>query len=83
MFFTFLGYNIESLGFLGGSPVKNLSGCRRCRRHHGFDPWVGKIPLRRAWQPIPVFLPWRIPWTEEPGRLRSIGSHRVGHDLSD
>ena len=25
-------------------------------RGHGFDPWVGKIPWRRAWQPIPVFL---------------------------
>ena len=24
---------------------------------HGFDPWVGKIPWRRAWQPTPVFLP--------------------------
>ena len=23
----------------------------------GDDPWVGKIPWRRAWQPIPVFLP--------------------------
>ena len=23
----------------------------------GFDPWVGKIPWRRAWQPSPVFLP--------------------------
>ena len=30
--------------------------CRRQRRH-GFDPWVGKIPWRRAWQPTPVFLP--------------------------
>ena len=28
-------------------------------------------------------LAWRIPWTEEPGGLQSIGSHRVGHDLSD
>ena len=27
--------------------------CRRCR----FDPWVRKIPWRRAWQPTPVFLP--------------------------
>ena len=27
-----------------------------CRRH-GFDPWVGRIPWRRKWQPIPVFLP--------------------------
>ena len=23
---------------------------------------------------------WRIPWTEEPGKLQSIGSRRVGHD---
>ena len=25
-------------------------------------------------------LAWRIPWTEEPGRLQSTGSQRVGHD---
>ena len=25
-------------------------------------------------------LAWRIPWREEPGRLQSMGSHRVGHD---
>ena len=28
-------------------------------------------------------LAWKIPWTEEPGRLQSMGSQRVGHDLSD
>ena len=28
----------------------------RCNRHR-FDPWVRKIPWRRAWQPSPVFLP--------------------------
>ena len=28
-------------------------------------------------------LPWRIPGTEEPGGLPSMGSHRVGHDGSD
>ena len=28
-------------------------------------------------------LAWRIPWTEEPGGLPSMGSHRVGHDWSD
>ena len=27
-------------------------------------------------------LAWRIPWREEPGRLLSMGSHRVGHDGS-
>ena len=30
------------------------------------DPWVGKIPWRRAWQPTPVFLSGESPWTEEP-----------------
>ena len=28
-------------------------------------------------------LAWRIPWTEESGRLQSMGSQRVGHDGSD
>ena len=30
------------------------SACQYQR--HGFDPWVGKIPWRRKWQPTPVFL---------------------------
>ena len=46
----------------------------------GFDPGVGKIPWRRAWQPAPVFLPGESPWTEEPGGLQSIGLQRVRHD---
>ena len=49
-------------------------------QYTGFNPWVGKIPWRRAWQPTPVFLPGLSPWTEEPGELQSIGSQRVGHD---
>ena len=34
------------------------------------------------WVAIPFFstLAWKIPWTEEPGRLQSMGSLRVGHD---
>ena len=28
-------------------------------------------------------LAWKTPWTEEPGRLQSMGSLRVGHDLRD
>ena len=39
----------------------------QCRRHkiHGFDPWVGKIPCRRAGQLTPVFLValFATPWT--------------------
>ena len=46
----------------------------------GPDPLIGKIHWRRNWQPTPVLLPEKIPWTLEPGRLQSIGSQRVGHD---
>ena len=37
--------------------VKSLTcQCRRYKRC-GFNPWIEKIPWRRAWQPTPVFLP--------------------------
>ena len=39
-----------------------------------FTPW------RRKWQPTPVFLPGKVPWTEEPGGLQSVGLQRVRHD---
>ena len=39
-----------------------------------FNPWVGKTPWRRAAHSS--ILPWRIPWTEEPGRLQSMGSQK-------
>ena len=47
-----LVFNPQAWGFPGGTVVK-------CRRHKrlGFDPWVGKIPRRRKWQPTPVSLP--------------------------
>jgi len=43
--------------FPGGASGKELA-CQ-CKRHKkcGLDPWVQKIPWRRAWQPTPVFLP--------------------------
>ena len=41
-------------GFPGSASGKE-SACQS--RRHGFDPWVGKIPWRRKWQPTPVFLP--------------------------
>ena len=45
-----------------------------------FNPWIGKIPWRRAWQPTPIFLPEESPWTDEPGGLQSMRVQRVGHD---
>ena len=41
-----------------GGAVDKESACQ-CRRHW-FDPWVGKIPLGRKWQPIPVLLPGKF-----------------------
>ena len=40
----------------------------------GFDPWIGKVPWGRAWQPTPIFLSGESPWAEEPGGLQSMGS---------
>ena len=37
-------------------------------------------PLKKGMATHSSILAWRIPWTEEPGRLQSMGSHRVGHD---
>ena len=39
--------------------------------------------LEKAMAPHSSTLAWKIPWMEEPGGLRSVGSLRVGHDLSD
>ena len=37
-------------------------------------------PLEESTVTHSGILAWRIPWTEEPGGLQSMGSHRVGHD---
>ena len=39
----------------------------------GSIPGSGRSPGRKKWQSPPVFLAWRIPWTEEPGGLQSVG----------
>ena len=36
-------------------------------------------PLEKEMATLCNNLAWKIPWTEEPGRLRSMGSQRVGH----
>ena len=37
-------------------------------------------PLEKEMATYSRILAWRIPWTEEPGELHSMGSQRVGHD---
>ena len=43
-------------------------------------PGSGKIPLEEGMATHSSIIAWGIPWTEEPGGLQSLGSHRVGHD---
>ena len=73
-----MGYVVSILPG-GASSQEPTCQCRRWQRP-GFDPWVGKIPWRRAWQPTPVSLPGESPWTEEPGGLQAMELQRVGHD---
>ena len=47
------------------------SACQ-CGRH-GFDPWGWEDPLGKEMATHPSILAWRIPWTEEPGGLQSMG----------
>ena len=50
--------------------------CRHC--YHSCDPFPSLSPMEMATHSS--ILAWRIPWTEEPGRLQSMGSQRFGHD---
>ena len=51
---------------------------RRC----GFDPWVGKIPWRRKWQPTPVFLPGESPGQRSLAAYSPQGSQKSQTRLS-
>ena len=57
---------------------------RLCLPMQGVWVWflVGEL-REKAVAPHSSTLAWKIPWAEEPGRLQSMGSHRVGHDWRD
>ena len=59
-------------GASGKEPACLCRGHKRCR----FDPWVGKIPWRKAWQPTPVFLPGE----SHQQRSRGATGHRVAEN---
>ena len=48
------------------------------------ETWVRSLgqedPLEKEMAPHSSTLAWKIPWTEKPGRLQSMGLQRVGHD---
>ena len=64
-------------GFPGTSSKESTCQCRR-RKRGRFDPWVREIPWRRAWQPVPVFLPG-----ESPGQRSLVGYNPQDHKELD
>ena len=72
------GISLPSRNFPGGAGGKeSICQCRRLKRP-GFNPWVGKIPWRRAWQPTPAFLPG-----ESHGQSCLADYRPCGHKESD
>ena len=62
--------------------IHSGSNCKEsaCIVEPGFDLRLGKIPGEKGMATHFRSLALRIPWTEEPGMLQSIGSQRVRHD---
>ena len=62
--------------FPGAQTVNNLPAM--------WETWVRSLgwedTLEEGMATHSSILAWKIPWTEEPGRLQSVGSQRVGHD---
>ena len=67
---------------IGGSVVKNSPAVQETQetRVHSLG-W--EDPLEKGMATHFSILAWRIPWTEEPGGLQSIGSQRAGHDMTE
>ena len=65
----------HTMGFPGGSVVKNLPVMQEMQ----VQSLGQEEPLEEGMETHSSILAWRIPWSEEPGRLQSIGSQRVGY----
>ena len=69
---------MKGQGFLGGSVVRNPPAMQ--------ETWVrslgGEDPLKKELATHFSILAWETPWIEEAGRLQSMGSRRVGHNLA-
>ena len=62
--------------FAGGSDMKRLPTMQETR----VQSLGRKDLLEKDMATHSSILAWKIPWMEEPGRLQSVGSQRVGHD---
>ena len=69
----FMGLPILYGASLVTQMVKNLPAMQETL----FRPWVQEDSLEKGLSTHSSILAWRIPWTEEPGGLQSMGSQRV------
>ena len=76
--FTNLGAFNDTMGFPGSSMVRNPPADAGDTGDAGLIPGSGRSPEEEMATHSSI-LAWRIPWTEEPGGLQSMGSERVGH----
>ena len=75
-----MSVKMMSLGFPGGTRGKEPPVNARDIRDVGLIPGSQEDPLEEGMTTHSSILPWRIPWTEEPGGLQAIWSQRVRHD---
>ena len=68
--------SVDPLASLVAQRVKRLPAVQETR----VESLGREDILEKEMAPHSSTLAWKIPWTEEPGRLRSTGSQRVGHD---
>ena len=79
-------YN-STIELIGNTPLLRLNNIEKLFNLNAklyaklemFNP-AGSIKGEKAMAPHSSTLAWKISWTEEPGRLQSMGSLRVGHD---
>ena len=76
--YSIYGTLISRLYLDWGFPSGSEDKASACNAGDGFNPWVGKIPWRRKWQPTPVFLPG-----ESHGQRSLVGYSPWGHKESD
>ena len=72
------GFLLSCKGFSGGSEIKNPPAIQETQ----VQPLGWEDPMEKEMATHSNILAWRIPWTEKPGGLQSIGLQRVRHDLA-
>ena len=60
-------------------PIPTKGNAKECSNYHTIA-LISHASTEKAMAPHSSTLSWKIPWTEEPGGLQSMGSLRVGHD---